>query len=241
MNTNKKKGAPLLQGQEGAAMVLVLCLMALFFVLSLTTLFSSSVLVGEARDDRETKQCRILATSFSQKLDEEMKTTTKWDEMPEGCFPKMVRTYIDYMAKEKVEGVTLAVQWPYYWEKRDATETSPLPGKVRDTSSMTEAVHTWKISNNSLPEGLRSDGYCLEMRAYWTFEDYDSFYATMRGTKPYDGILLVVDVVCSGKKRSYTVQNCYRLTVSSTTNDGSPGKTLDDFNWTWAAVWKEVV
>lgn len=236
MNTNKKKDAPLLQEQEGAAMVLVLCLMALFFVLSLTTLFSSSVLVGEARDDREAKQCRLLATSFSRQVDEQM-TMTYTDSMPDdGSLQYLVRCSIDHMVPLDKGGAPN--RWPYYWKKKKITEVSPDSSIVRE-GTMEDAVHTW------LPESSLPEGYSLEMKAYWTFEDYSEFYSNVKGAgvSPYDGILLVVDVVCSGKNRSYTVESCYSLTVNTIESvDGtSSKKNYDDYKWVWTKVWREVV
>ncbi|MGI6070320.1 MAG: hypothetical protein ACOYBE_07815 [Blautia sp.] len=61
-----------LHERNGAAMVVVLCIMAVLLVLSLTILLSGASLVGSAKKNRAAVNCRIMAESFQDLLDKEI-------------------------------------------------------------------------------------------------------------------------------------------------------------------------
>lgn len=61
--------------QRGAAMVVVLCVMAVFLALSITILLSASVALNSAKQNVLSEQCRIQAVTFSDLVDDAMEDT----------------------------------------------------------------------------------------------------------------------------------------------------------------------
>ncbi|MEF9840476.1 MAG: hypothetical protein RR791_05925 [Lachnospiraceae bacterium] len=65
--------APARRKESGYAMIVVLCLLALFMALGLSVLFASSLSVSRANLSYTREQCRISAISLSKQVEDELK------------------------------------------------------------------------------------------------------------------------------------------------------------------------
>lgn len=242
MSDNNEVSGNIRRDRKGAAMILVLCLMMLFFVLSITTILSSSVLVGRAKEDRIGKQCMVLATSFAKQLDKEMSgSSTKGDKLKGDDFQDFVRASIDYNVKfgTDVDPPILGEKWEYYWKIQNAYEISSKdPSNVPAAGSKEKAIHRFYVDDNK--------EYKLFMEVYWTFENYEDFWG--KWNKPdqkYDGILLSVQVVCQHEKtgQSSRVRSFYELSVTDERPDDVKNPAYEyqwkHFKWQWNKVWTE--
>lgn len=239
-----KQGVPFPgRGQKGAAMILVLCLMMLFLVLAVTTMFSSGVLVGEAKKDRIEKQCMLLAVSISKQMDQEMKENKKYSEdnpvLDMNNFQDMVRAFIDHRVEKKdiknFEKENIE-KWPYYWKKQNAWETN-LDHGITGKENRGDAAQVFELRETG--DADFPEGYNLSLEVYWTFEDFEDFRLIMKDSKDYySGILLSVSVICEKGSSSCRVQNYYQLSVSRP-NDGQDPEEWQNSSWSWTKVWKE--
>ncbi|MDO5135975.1 MAG: hypothetical protein Q4D55_07975 [Eubacteriales bacterium] len=248
MSDNKEVSGNIRRDRKGAAMILVLCLMMLFFVLSITTILSSSVLVGRAKEDRIGKQCMVLATSFAKQLDRAMSEPldgTK-DRLDGEKFQDFVRASIDYDVDLETEVEppisSEKKKWEYYWKIQNAYEISSKdPSNVPAAGSKEEAIHRFYVG-----EVDGNQEYKLFMEVYWTFENYEDFWG--KWNKPdqkYDGILLSVQVVCQHEKtgQSSRVRSFYELSVTDERPEGEKNPAYEyqwkHFKWQWNKVWTE--
>ena len=78
MNVYSLKNCCRKDRNKGAAMIVVLCIMAVLMALSLAVLLSASVVMGNAQKAATREQCRLTAITFSEALEE--KLTEDYDD-----------------------------------------------------------------------------------------------------------------------------------------------------------------
>lgn len=138
--------------RAGAAMIMVLCMMALVTALSLSLLLTASVVFSSARNEWNREQCRILAISLSQEIETDLKAN---DDPPIG-----LRAYL----KQEI-----TAGWPYYNEDERghtsryadwnfALDWDQIPNEVKQQVGAIEgeAVHVlihW-VGTTDVPEDL---------------------------------------------------------------------------------------
>ena len=67
-------------GQEGIAMIIVVCIMAVLVMMSLALLLASSVMTQNAGRVKDQEQSRILAVSLADELEKELTVTPSQQE-----------------------------------------------------------------------------------------------------------------------------------------------------------------
>lgn len=146
--------------KNGYAMIMVICVMALALALCLAILLAASVVISSAQKQSRTEQCRILAVSLSQELENQL-TDAKYtfsepgEELSDG-------TLWFYMKENMQSG-----DWPYYNEgERGHTEKyayrtyhfAQLPDELRDAD--VSVVMYWQSDSEA---GGDYDAVPLEM------------------------------------------------------------------------------
>ena len=69
-----------LRERSGAAMIAVLCILAIFLTLCLSMLLTASVLMQNAENRRYEEQCRISAVTMSKELERALCTPSEEDK-----------------------------------------------------------------------------------------------------------------------------------------------------------------
>lgn len=207
--------------KSGAAMVLVLCVMAMFTALALTILLSASVITGNVSREAINKRCQIAAVSLSEVLDKEITVDESTNEP--------VRTFHDFI-RSHMDGEYGTDIWHYYCEDSITH------------SSKEEAIHRFSFSelslrNNEKLKELLND-YDLEIVIYWkmTKETMDRYESTS-DIKRCNDSELVINVTCSKNQEIYMVSSVYALNIDEP-EDVTDAK-WDDVKWVWTQIWKE--
>lgn len=139
--------------QKGAAMIMVLCMMALITALSLSLLLTASVVFSSARNEWDREQCRILAVSLSQELEKDLQSTTGGANSLRACLEEKIKdgSWVYYNEDERGHTSRYA-DWNF------ALDWSKLSDEVKQQAGITgkEAVNVlihWE-GTKDIPEEL---------------------------------------------------------------------------------------
>lgn len=129
------------KNKKGDAMIMVICIMAIFLALSLAAIFSASSLMSGVMKSKNREQCRLSAVTFSKMLKEEFEWKTDYEDTTKN----KLRNYI----REEIESGT----WAYYNENE--------PGH-RNKDYLEFSVDSDTIKD------LAADAGEIRMKVYWT-------------------------------------------------------------------------
>ena len=108
-------------GQEGIAMIIVVCIMAVLVMMSLALLLASSVMTQNAGRVKDQEQSRILAVSLADELEKELTVTPSQQEKTQasGTILEFVNSKITSGSWPSGEEQTneLSVQATLSWEE----------------------------------------------------------------------------------------------------------------------------
>ncbi|PWJ73793.1 UNVERIFIED_CONTAM: hypothetical protein C7383_111129 [Murimonas intestini] len=210
MNVYSLKNCCRKDRNKGAAMIVVLCIMAVLMALSLAVLLSASVVMGNAQKAATREQCRLTAITFSEALEE--KLTEDYDDPTFKVENEGIRTYLREAISSK--------QWLYYNEA--------------------EAGHNSKkaVTRSFTVENLPSDSAYgdIAVDMYW---ESDGTVAIDDEELRYSNSILVVVVTCSYKGQTQKVKSQYALKCQYEESvDKNEGETAP-VSWKWQRMWRE--
>lgn len=234
-----------LSGDRGAAMIVVLCVMALFMALALTMLFSAASITGNARITAVNKRCEIAAVSLSEALNEEITKSQEKNNDP-------VQTIQDYM-RYNIDRA---------WESRTSSLWDPY---IEDLEISSPQVHQVVFANLGDLEGMKTlieENYQLQVEFYWMMDKDAPFLNNAADGDRWKlfgchGSKMVVTCICSKGDESYKVRTVYQLNCvgvngdkifeEGTTNEDFNsidngklvGTTWSDYRWEWRQIWTE--
>lgn len=244
--------------ESGAAMVVVLCVMALFMALALTMLFSAASITGNARITAVNKRCQIAATSLNEALRQEITKTQEQNNNP-------IQTIQDYM-RYNIDGQLNTPSGA----PGDTPPENPEPRWnycIEDVDTSTPEVHTVYFADlKNLPgmESLVDEKYDLRIEFYWMMDAKSTYITGKNEGRKWelfgcDGSKMVVTCICSRGDEAYKVRTVYQLSCINTSeniytegDDATGGfnaidnnKLIDkdmtwkNFKWIWNPIWTE--
>ena len=205
---------------RGDAMIIVLCILMLFMVLSFSILTASAVVLGTAKKNAVSERCKTAASTFSAMMEEQL--VQKRDKNPlhlQKFFMEMVHEKMKLQPGTEIERF-------YFDEDLDEAEDS--------------YVQKISIKNAGKEIGEYLNGYDVRIEIVWigsleVFKDSykDKVEDWPEGNKlpvecSYSGIKLKVTTICENKKfhESYKATVFYDIQI-----EGEAGKDSVD-------VWK---
>lgn len=246
--------------QKGAAMVVVLCIMAVLLVLSLSILLSGASLVGSARKNRLATNCRVMAESFQDLLDDGIVGADKSME-------------VDQFPDKAGDGVSLA-----YYAMRSLRTQQEKGGAAADNNllSLLDKEEEYSKEPHRVFYGggdiYNESGYQLELEIYLRADKNElndansliqstygpgapgphegseytgrflEYYMPLMYTEPQAGVRLYSHLTCSNGKEQYTIDSSYqvKLTADLETNVFTPqsdGSYIEEnppkITWRW--------
>ena len=103
-------------GQEGIAMIIVVCIMAVLVMMSLALLLASSVMTQNAGRVKDQEQSRILAVSLADELEKELTVTPSQQEKTQAS-----GTILEFVNSKIISG-----SWPSGEEQTFSLDSSAL-------------------------------------------------------------------------------------------------------------------
>lgn len=191
--------------QEGSAMVLVLCVMAVIVALCCALLLSASVLSMNAVRANQKEQCRIAAISMSEALRGEIEEKGRYSTGP----TKDADT-------STLEG-KLHTVFTNAWIQNEKN-----PGDIHQIQIDAKGIFNYKMSEN---EKLPSTEITVQM--YWRQDNGENPSPEEPVETEKDkfwGVTLYVAVTCTVGRESSTIISAYRPNPTS-------GGT--DYSWEW--------
>lgn len=175
---------------RGAAMIMVLCIMSIFIMLSLGLLLGASTVIGSARKAAVSEQCRVAAVSFSKMITEEL--------TDEGS-----QTMEDYLRQEISEG---------NWNPYDTTKSDSGPETSKNSNQSESFTRDFQISNQRNAIAEETGGYGITVSMYWKMPPENMGQViTKQSERDYDGATLVIIVICKKDNESYKIKTNYNL------------------------------
>ena len=132
--------------RKGAAMILVICIMAVILVFCLSLILSASVLLSNSQQAYAREQCRIWAVSLSEELGNEITQLSFASAVEESAADD---GSLWFYLKDTVWN-----SWPYYNEE-----------EIGHTA--TEAFRYFDLEDGSLPGGAIENLDDVEILMYW--------------------------------------------------------------------------
>lgn len=182
--SNKKR---ILQNEKGDALIVVLCIMMVFFVLALSTLLAASVMQGSAKKDAVSERCKIAALSYNEMLDYQL-TAAETTSNDEGSVKALFRTLM-------LEGGA---------------------DKVYNSNGLEDLQVTQLLAGlDGYESGKTLSGYNIRVQTYWegNSENIRKIKANPDKEKAYNGLKLYIEVTCTKGSESYKVRSEYAVSV----------------------------
>lgn len=201
-------------------MIIVLCILMLFMVLSFSILTASAVVLGTAKKNAVSERCKTAASTFSAMMEEQLvqKRENK---------PLLLQQFFMDMAQEKMQLPPGTETERFYFDEDLDTEEDRYIQKI-----------TVKNAGKEMGEYL--NGYNVRIEVVWSgnLETFRDFYEEKIKDQPedkklpvecsYSGIKVKVTTICENEKfhESYKATVCYDVRI-----EGEPGRDFVD-------VWK---
>lgn len=198
--------------KKGDAMIMVICIMAIFLALSLAAILSASTLMSGSIKSRTKEQCRLSAITFSKVLEAELTRKNDYEDRKNGSTDSLR----SYLRKQMESG------WTYYNE--DELGHSDLKERKKefdlDSSSFTDLDH---------PEDNFGE---IHVAVYWTAEAGEfGVY------KDYSSAKIAVEVTCGKKGQKQKIRTWYNVVYEA--YDGSGVKqTTDEWEPSQFSAWE---
>lgn len=122
-------------GQEGIAMIIVVCIMAVLVMMSLALLLASSVMTQNAGRVKDQEQSRILAVSLADELEKELTVTPSQQEKTQAS-----GTILEFVNSKIISG-----SWPSGEEQTFSLDSSAL-NRANELSA--QATLSWEEGEN---------------------------------------------------------------------------------------------
>ena len=132
-------------GQEGIAMIIVVCIMAVLVMMSLALLLASSVMTQNAGRVKDQEQSRILAVSLADELEKELTVTPSQQEKTQAS-----GTILEFVNSKITSG-----SWPSGEEQTFSLDSSAL-NQANELSA--QATLSWEEGENGYTVTLRVIG-----------------------------------------------------------------------------------
>lgn len=205
-----------LNNRRGDAMILVLCIMMVFMVLSLSVLLASAVLLGTAKKNAVSERCRTASSDFSFMLKEQLSANRQ--NVP----VRLQQFFMDMVQTKMQEGNTDF----FIDEEAELTDEEEA-----------DFIHRITISNDGKEIGEVLNGYEIYLEAEWIgskeqigqalnqWEAEQDALDMERKPKEtcYSGITLKLTTVCETEKRreSYRTTVYYTVWIDGTMDKGT--------------------
>lgn len=180
------------KNKKGDAMIMVICIMAIFLALSLAAIFSASSLMSGALKSKTRDQCRLSAVTFSKMLKEEFEWKTDYEDTEKN----KLRNYI----REEMEG-----GWTYYNE-----------GEAGHTN-LEQLKKEFTVNAAAIGDMNENAGE-MTVSVYWT-SDQTSF--SPHTYKDFQSAKVVIEVTCKREKQEQTIRTFYTITYQPYNADGT--------------------
>lgn len=209
------------KNERGDAMILVLCILMLFMVLSLSILTAAAVVLGTTKRNAVSERCKTAA-SFSAMLEEQLVQERQ-------NVPLRLQSFFMEMVQAKMQN-TQPQMADFYWDEDSAGSEIPA-----------DLVHEIVITNGGEEMGELLNDYNISVNAVWmgSRELFQDAYDENNGEGKteveklpneccYSGIKLKVTTICENEKmrESYQATVYYNVWI-----EGTPGADAAD-------VWK---
>lgn len=206
--------------QEGFAMIIVMCVMAVAVGLSLALLLTASVLIDNAVRAKDKEQCRINAVAVSDLLIGKIKSFRYDTSSGASVMPDKDAPMWDSSLKEKLKTVATTGWYAY---DPDAGTLEQLEKKGKD-------YYTYNLQDCGLPGKTAVELYWVdESGEDWKELDGDPD----RAQKQFSNVLLYVKVTSTVREEASTIISTFKPVV----NLGEPeGEGTDPEQ---PKVWKE--
>lgn len=136
-------------GQEGIAMIIVVCIMAVLVMMSLALLLASSVMTQNAGRVKDQEQSRILAVSLADELEKELTVAPSQQEKTQAA-----GTILEFVNSKIISGI-----WPSGEEQTFSLDSSAL-NQSNELSA--QATLSWEEGENGCTDAsLYVTVYCI--------------------------------------------------------------------------------
>lgn len=233
---------------RGAAMIVVLCVMAVLLALSLTMLFAASSVVGTAKKSAAFDRCRILAESFSDLLEKDT-VGEKW--LVESSWPEKDREALRYFAMRSLrsrleDGTSAGI--PFYDNTTMNTTGVSLEEqqKAEKEAEKSAAEYELMISDSDV---LNVNGYTMQVKVYLegnaaylekqrkAQEDgHSSDWEYYRALAYHGNVRLVTLVTAEKGETSYRLKTTYRPQVLLKSEGAGSAPQI---TWQWEVEGRE--
>lgn len=248
-----RKNASCLKDRQGAAMIIVLCVMAVLMALCASILMAASVTIGTARNRALDERCRIAATTFSVMLREQIEDTVAAEALGQNIadgiadaatFPE--GTTAGAMAIQKYLRDTIRKSNPDYNTPNIVGDTEMWPAFDFE-ANVKGVVKAYQVADTNITD----DGYELGVEMSWS-ADRDTLAGnletasnesvdkreTERELAYGDSVIgLTVTVTCKKDDRMQKVEMNYILSSHAKSFEGqageSGGEEKEYVAWEW--------
>lgn len=199
---------------RGAALVVVLCIMAVLMALSVALLLTASTTIGTARNRVVNERCKAMTATMSQVIadqicDEEIAEelgksyTTDYSMLvPKVSYTDTIQEFLRNKMMKFVKGED--TEWPYF------DESGYLESVVPD-----EYIRKFDMSDILAGESSELEGYKLSVEMYWTAVESsleEGSKAEPEGVGyDYGEVILIVIVQCTKEEQMQRVVISYSL------------------------------
>lgn len=196
---------------RGAALVVVLCIMAVLMALSVALLLTASTTIGTAKNRVVNERCKALAATMSQVIADQICDTDIAKELGKqriGLEPEFsVSDTIQEFLRDKMMGFVekTDMEWPFF------DDSGYLESVVPD-----EYIRKFNLADILAGKSSELAGYKLSVEMYWTAVKSDLEEgikaAIVNGMRYDDGdIMLIVTVQCTKEEQMQRVVIGYLL------------------------------
>lgn len=232
-----------LKNESGAALVVVLCLLAVLMVLAFMMLLSASGMVGSAKKSAIFDRCRIMAQTFDEMAASNLETDGNGKTVPD-TYEALVPDLSNGMEKLG----TLAMR-----SMMAAGESKTVDGGILFIAPDEERTEAFAASASyeAYVDGttqLDMNGYEIKMTVWLSSEDktLDAYRAdadtlanenagsfpNLYKTQAYDGVELHTEIICKYENDDiYKIHTVY--TAQITADAGNTAGEKPVFYWKW--------
>lgn len=192
--------------QEGSAMVMILCVMAVVVALCMALLLSASVLTTNAARSNQKEQCRIAAITISDALKDEIETTGNYSTQPGAGGDT------DTLAGK------LHTVFSNDWVRYDKNA-----GDVQQIQIDAKGIYNYVMSSSALPDTE------TKVQMYWMHDDMEDMNTEDIGARmeKFKDVILYMRVTCQVGQEASTIINTFGPTNLKLNDEGT------DFSWQW--------
>lgn len=235
------------EDRSGAAMAVVLCVTAVFFVLALLFLTMGARMVRASRRELDRSRCRVEAESFSDRLDEaladegsELSRYLKaqiggnvWKAGEKKCFVAEERDGEDQMSRP-AGSLTVELSWESVAEEQADAGRSVTTNMLEDQAGVGGTAAAYMLEDQAGAGGSTAKSVAEEqadaVRSETSRVMQGAAHAGADGSQMREVVRLTVAVTCSSERDSCELVSEYDLNRARGPEDAG------EVSWTWARV-----